>query len=90
MERARGRFMSAMRIALLTLAVSLLASCATLNTSGMSDSCRALYNACLNSCPSADVNRRVPPGGTAMPTTQPMTDVAHCTNQCNEQARKCE
>ncbi len=69
--------------------LSVLSSCATLNTAGMSDSCRNLYNSCLSNCPTADASRRVPPGP-SLNSTQPMADVAQCTNRCNEQAKKCE
>jgi hypothetical protein len=67
-----------MRLTLLLL----LASCATLNTAGMSAPCRDLYNACLNTCPTA--NPRVPPSQSSM-----QIDVAACTNDCNEKARSC-
>lgn len=72
----------------LSLAVMLvLSSCATLNTAGMSEPCRNLYNACLNTCPSA--SPQAPPGGTI--TTQSLqTDVAACTQGCNEKARACQ
>lgn len=72
-----------------------LASCATLNTSGMSDSCRTAYNICLNQCPSAQAGARRPLDNQNGPaarwdTTQPlMVDVASCTNKCNEGAKLC-
>jgi hypothetical protein len=47
--------MRGMRRLALVLAVS---SCATLDTSGMSESCRNLYNGCLDRC--ADANARSP------------------------------
>ncbi len=80
-----------MRFALLVL----FASCATLNTSGMSDSCRTLYNACLNRCPSAQTASRRPienPNGPAARTDSSralMVDVASCTNTCNDEAKTC-
>ena len=72
----------------------LISACATLNTSGMSEQCRDLYNACLNSCPQA--SRRAPtsdfdrvsqssPSG---PGLDPGT--AKCTNDCNDLAKSCE
>ena len=48
----------------LTFVLLMLSSCATLNTAGMSESCRNLYNACLNTCPTA--NPRVPPSQSSM------------------------
>lgn len=71
---------------ILLLAV-LLASCATLNTANMSESCRNLYNACLNTCPSS--NPRTPPGQ-AITTQSLQMDVASCTNACNDRARSCQ
>lgn len=67
--------------ALLLLAV--LGGCATLNTAGMSESCRRLYDACLNTCPGA--TRGGPP-----PTGDLQIEVAACTNDCNERAKKCQ
>ncbi len=87
--RSRGGvvyFLPTMRALPLLL---LLTSCATLDSSRLRDDCRRLYDICLNACPTADANRRVPPGP-SINSTQPMTDVAQCTNQCNEQARRCE
>ncbi len=76
--------------------ISLLAlcGCATLNTSGMSETCKGLYNACLNSCPQqinrvagTDLNSlsRAPVGG---PHLDPGT--ASCTNGCNEDQKTCK
>lgn len=62
-------------------------SCATLNTAGMTDHCRRLYDACLNACPSAPA----PPPGPVINNTAPaQVDVARCTNDCNERARSCK
>ena len=36
-----------------TVLVVLLSGCATINTAGMSESCKRLYDACLNTCPGA-------------------------------------
>lgn len=69
-------------------AVLLLSACATLNTAGMSEACKSAYNACLNGCPDA------PRQGALTPTPKPPSDlqidVAACTNDCNERARKCK
>jgi hypothetical protein len=73
--------------ALLGLVVLGSASCATLNTAGMSETCRNLYNACLNACPNPST--RAPPGPT-ITTISPQADVAGCVNDCNERAKKCE
>lgn len=61
----------------------LISGCATINTAGMSESCKRLYDACLNTCPGAV--RGVPP-----PTSDLQIDVAACTNDCNERAKKCQ
>lgn len=57
--------------------------CATLNTSGMTEHCRRLYDACLNSCPSS-----ASPGPAQLPEWR--MDVASCTDDCNKQAKKCQ
>lgn len=64
-----------------------LSGCATLNTAGMSEHCRRLYDACLNTCPSS---LPAPPVGTNLTTVSPQFDVASCTNDCNERARACK
>ena len=68
------------------LTLWLLCSCATLNTAGMSESCKNAYNACLNACPDA------PRQGEVGPTPSPGNidiGVAACTATCNDQASKC-
>lgn len=67
----------------LVLGLVLLSGCATLNTSGMTESCRRLYDACLNGCPDA----RSPAPGQLQEWRM---DVASCTDDCNKQARKCQ
>lgn len=59
---------------LLLLALS---GCAPLNTLGMSEHCRRLYDACLNGCPR-------PPAGTQSSALQ--FEIAACTRACNERA----
>ncbi len=71
-----------MRGWLLLGAVSL-SGCATLNTSGMSEHCRRMYDACLNGCP----NARTP--GPEVVTPDWRIDVAECTNACNERGKSC-
>jgi hypothetical protein len=70
-------------------AVLLLCGCATLNTAGMSEHCKTLYNACLNGCPDA-----ARPGNPNPPPTAVQTDInpqiASCTDACNRQARLCK
>ena len=66
-----------------TVLVVLLSGCATINTAGMSESCKRLYDACLNTCPGAA--RGGPP-----PTSNLQIEVAACTNDCNERAKKCQ
>ena len=65
----------------------MLTSCATLNTSGMSEPCRNLYNACLNLCPGASTRN---PPGTNLNTQRLQIDVASCTNDCNGRAKQCQ
>jgi hypothetical protein len=72
-----------MRLAWLLLA---LAGCATLNTAGMSEACKRLYDACLNTCPTA----LSPMNPTSTPNTNLQIDVAACTNDCNDRARRCQ
>ncbi len=69
------------------LLLLLTSGCATINTAGMSESCKRLYDACLNTCPGAA--RGAPP---ARPTTGPsfQIEVASCTSDCNERAKKCQ
>jgi hypothetical protein len=72
-----------MRALLVLTAVLLVsASCATLNTAGMSEPCRTLYNLCLNNCPSA-----APPPPGQDPSTQ--IEVASCVAGCNERSKAC-
>ncbi|MBL8937689.1 MAG: hypothetical protein JNM69_24210 [Archangium sp.] len=68
------------------LLLVLLGGCATLDTSAMSESCRRLYDACLNTCPGA-ARGSLP----ARPTTGPsfQIDVASCTSDCNDRAKQC-
>jgi hypothetical protein len=61
-----------------------LCGCATLNTAGMSESCKRLYDACLNTCPGASRDGRPVQGS----LTQ--MEIAACTDRCNEQARRCQ
>ncbi|MEW6432662.1 MAG: hypothetical protein AB1730_14255 [Myxococcota bacterium] len=62
--------------------------CATLNTSGMSEHCKRLYDACLDSC----AKSRPPP----LPTQSVgnnmnwQIDVASCTDGCNKRAKSCQ
>lgn len=67
-----------MRVALLLM----LSGCATIDTAGMNESCRRLYDACLNTCPGAA--RGGPPQLGDL-----QTGVAACTDDCNERAKKC-
>lgn len=76
-----------MTIRFLSLGLLMLVApgCATLNTAGMSESCRRLYDACLDGCPRANA----PPDGSLAQTAW-RTDVAACTDQCNQQAKHCQ
>ncbi|MEW5742393.1 MAG: hypothetical protein AB1938_25980 [Myxococcota bacterium] len=63
--------------------------CATLNTAGMSEHCRNMYNACLDVC----AKSRLPP--TAQPqqlgnSSNWQMEVAQCTDGCNKQAKSCQ
>ena len=54
----------------------------------MSEPCRYQYNACLNHCRAATPR----PAGDNVPQAAPQqdqVDVAHCTDQCNTQAKDC-
>lgn len=84
---------------LMTLAV--LCSCATLDTSKMSDRCRTLYDSCLNTCSRDGAGDRAPPPPAMRPSqppasvtqnasTGPQMDIAGCTDRCNTQAKSCE
>ncbi|MBX7097575.1 MAG: hypothetical protein K1X89_07680 [Myxococcaceae bacterium] len=64
-------------------------ACATLNTAGMSEHCKALYNACLNACPGAQREGRQESNVTRLPNGAEM-DTAQCVNRCNEQGRACK
>ena len=79
-------------IALLSLALSLLPSCATLDTSNMPPYCRDQYDACLNSCqPRGRPTSRQPPDsvqGNAERLT-PDTQTPACTDACKQQAKTC-
>jgi hypothetical protein len=59
--------------------------CATLNTAGMSEPCKRLYNACLNGCPNAAA-----PSPAALNSMPVRTDVAQCVDECNKQAKSCQ
>jgi hypothetical protein len=61
--------------------------CATLNTSGMSEPCKRLYNACLDACSKSQLPPLVSTQGNNT-TWQP--EVASCTNRCNQQAKSCQ
>jgi len=62
-------------------------SCATLNTSGMSEPCKRLYNACLDNCAKSQPPQPMPSSGNNMNW---QIDVASCTNSCNQQAKRCQ
>ena len=66
-----------------------LSGCATLNTAGMSEHCKALYNACLNTCPGAQREGRQEPNIRRLPNSAEV-DTAQCVNRCNEQGRACK
>lgn len=74
-----------MKKAILLLA---LAGCASLNTMGMSESCKRLYDACLNTCPGATKAAQTSSGFRSDPSWQ--VDVASCTSDCNERGRNCK
>lgn len=73
--------------------VLVLCSCATLNTAGMSEQCRDLYNACLNRCPqpprvegsNLESLSKAPVGGPALDI-----GTASCTRQCNDDQKSCQ
>jgi hypothetical protein len=68
--------------------------CAALNTATMSGSCRDAYNACLNVCPSGNSSGsnsgllNIGPGGVGLSPLQ--TELARCTERCNQQAKTCQ
>lgn len=62
-----------------------LGSCATLNTWGMSERCKDLYNACLNGCPNPGARGNPPATGNDW-----QINVAECTDRCNKQAKSCK
>lgn len=66
-----------------------LAGCATLNTMGMSESCKRLYDACLNTCPGATAAAQTHPAFRSDKASW-QTDVAACTSDCNERGRNCK
>lgn len=59
-----------------------LASCATLNTVGMTPRCRDEYNACLNGCPKPRQN----PNPNQI---SPDFDTPSCTQECNSASKRC-
>ena len=70
------------------LLLLLLPSCATLNTMGMSESCKRLYDACLNTCPGATAAAQAHPSFRSdKPSSQ--IEVAACTSDCNDRVRNC-
>lgn len=77
-----------MRARWLALGALLGLGCATLNTSGMSEPCKRLYNACLDSCAKSQL-----PPPTPMSAGNNMnwqTEVASCTDDCNKRAKSCQ
>ena len=71
------------------IALSLICSCAALNTAGMSEPCKVSYNACLNGCPDAPREGSPTPPPTAR-TNQVNPGIADCTARCNKQADSCK
>ncbi|MDX2013891.1 MAG: hypothetical protein SFW67_27085 [Myxococcaceae bacterium] len=70
-----------MKWLLLTVVLS---GCATIDTAGLSEACRRLYDACLSACPGvAPGSIPVSPG----PNTQ--IEIASCTQDCNDRAKAC-
>ena len=75
----------------LPAAFLLLCCCATINTSGMSESCKSASNACLIGCPDA---ARL--GSPSPPPTAPGYEgnlnpaIASCTDDCNKRAKLCK
>ncbi len=65
------------------LATLSLLSCATLDSSRMTERCNGLYNACLDTCPKAPA----PQPGQLMDVHY---DTAQCVDRCNAQAKQCE
>jgi hypothetical protein len=74
--------------ALALLGAVVVSGCATLNTSGMSEPCKRLYDACLNSCERSKLPPSSPPTSGGSPDWQ--MDVAKCTDDCNKQAKSCQ
>jgi hypothetical protein len=81
-----------MRALLLPMAV-LACACAPLNTLTMSDRCRDLYNACLDSCRGADGEAHHlerPPTTTEGGGFSLHTNEASCTSHCSSNANSCK
>jgi hypothetical protein len=74
--------------ALVLLGAFVVSGCATLNTSGMSEPCARMYNACLDSCAKSKLPPTQPPS--AGNSTDWQMDVASCTDGCNKQAKSCQ
>ncbi len=67
--------------------------CATLNTAGMSEPCRDVYNACLNRCPRPPrVEGSNLDGLSKSPVGGPNLDIgtASCTQKCNDDQKSCK
>ena len=71
-----------MKLAACLLALCL-SACATVDSSRMSDTCRGLYNACLDTCPKA-------PAAQPGQLNQLYIETAKCVERCNEQSKTCE
>jgi hypothetical protein len=78
---------------LLLLLTLLSCACAPLSTLTMSDRCRDLYNACLNSCSGADGEARHlegPASTSQTPNFSLHTTEASCTSHCSSNANSCK
>ncbi len=60
-----------------------LASCATLNTAGMTPACQGLYNVCLNKCPQPKSDPKLPDFWGGWKTSA-------CVEKCNGDAHLCK
>lgn len=82
-----------MRLALaITVLTGLMCGCATLNTSGMSETCRNTYNACLDTCQAPPrASNRFPegPASDKPQNTEVDFDTPGCVSECNERAKNC-
>ena len=91
-----------MRNALLMVVLSVASGCATVDQSRLSESCRSLYNACLNACPTNGRSTRpsgvTGPSGDAISQSGGATqgnnnnfqiDTAACTKRCNDDVKDC-